>query len=135
MKFRDYINEARRKKSSKIEEVIIAFHGTSESNLSAIKKTGLKSEMQSAKWYMLATDFDSALFHSKPVDDGEAYIVEFAIPVTNDRWEGDPWLWPPFERSKKSKWYAIKETIPKRFIKKVHKISHKEYLKIKQKGF
>ena len=114
----------------------ILYHGTYMKNASAIKSKGLISKSyHDARWYMLSSNFRSALFHATPEDKGKVVVIEFKVPVTNERWEGYPYLWPPAKRSDKSKWYALKQVLPKKFIKKIHYIDYSDWLKQKDKGF
>ena len=108
-------------------EPLTVFHGTNKKHLDSIKNSGLKSTVgyDSSKWYMVSTDFESALFHATPENDGdEVYVFEFTIPLENKKWYGYPNLWPPYERNNNSSWFAIKQPIKKEYITKIHQVSH-----------
>ena len=111
------------------------YHGTSFKKLKDIENKGLLSPTgyDSSNWYMLATDFESALFHSNPDKDEKAIVVEFEVPLKTDkqRWKGYPFLWPGYERSSKSTWYALKQPLPRSFLKKIHKVPYNDYLDVK----
>ena len=119
------------------KSILTLYHGTTMKYLSNIKSKGLiRKSYDSAQWYMLASDFDSALFHANPdKNGGNVVVVEFKVPATNERWEGYPYLWPPTKRSSKSKWYALKQALPKKFIKKIHQVNYEDWIKQKEKGF
>jgi len=113
------------------------YHGTRLKNVNNIKSNGLESKTHYGNgWYMLASDFESALYHATPDDDGgDVAVIEFKIPTTNVKWEGYPLLWPAEVRNSKSSWYSLREPIPAKFIKKVHFISFDKYKEQKSKGF
>lgn len=113
---------------------VTVFHGTHEDRVPDIEADGLKAGSvgySSSQWYMVATDMDSAVFHTTPKDDRDAYVIEFKVPVDNSKWEGFPYFWPPYDRKPGSKWFALKQPIPSEFIQKVHKISNEDYIKSK----
>jgi len=114
------------------DKTLTVYHGTNSKHVNDIKKQ-LKSPTgyHSAGWYMVATDFESALFHATPEKNKDAIVFEFEVPLTNEKWFGYPYFWPAFERNKKSSWFALKKTLPKDFIKKIHKIKYKDWLKQK----
>lgn len=115
----------------------MVYHGTNLKHLPAIKSKGLISKemgYDSPRWYMVATDFESALFHAMPDAKQPAIVIEFKVPVTNVRWDGNPYFWPPAKKEK-SKWYALKQPLSKKFIKKIHRVSHEDWLVQKNKGF
>lgn len=118
-------------------KVLTLYHGTQMKHVPNIKSDGVTSKDYSrAQWYMVSSDFESALFHANPSKEGEKVpVVKLKIPVTNKKWEGYPYLWPPTKRSDKSKWYALKEPIPKEFIKKIYYVSYDGWLKQKGSGF
>ena len=122
--------------SSVEENFIKVFHGTSIKNLESIKRDGLVNERGygDAQWYMVSTDFQSAIFHSRVNEGDEALVVEFKVPVTNKHWDGNPQFWPPHEREDDSKWYALKEPISKDNIENIYKIPYEEFVKYKNKG-
>jgi len=122
-------------------EKIKVYHGTTNKKINDIKNKGLQSPngYDSASWYMVATDFGSALYHSNA--DKEAgimpVVVEFEIPTQKEtrKWEGYPYLWPPFVRNGGEKWFALKQELPSKFIKKIHEVDYDAFLKQKKKGF
>lgn len=114
------------------------YHGTNLKFINNIKINGLISRhgYETAGWYMLSSDFESALFHANPEKEGmKVVVIEFKIMVTNEKWKGYPYLWPPTKRSDKSEWYALKQPIPKKFIKKIHYVSYENWTKQKNLGF
>ena len=121
--------------------VITVYHGTHEHKEEDIQRDGLKSPMgyDTSQWYMVATDLNSAVFHATPEDGGDAIVFEFELPVTNEKWEGYPYFWPPYDREgldeSGSKWFALKQPLPSKFIKKVHRISNDDYQKAKVTPF
>jgi len=118
------------------EKFIKVFHGTSIENLESIEIEGLKNERGygDSQWYMVSTDFQSAIFHAKIDEGSEAVVIEFKVSVTNKHWDGNPQFWPPYERSETSKWYALKEPISKDNIEAIHKVPYEEFIKYKNKG-
>lgn len=116
---------------------LILYHGTRPKNITKIKSNGLTNSMHYENgWYMLASDIESAIYHATPDEDGgDVAVFEFKIPIGNRKWEGYPYLWPAEVRTSTSSWFALREPIPAKFIKKVHKIPHEKYITQKQKGF
>lgn len=112
------------------------YHGINSKNKNSILKKGLISKSYgSPSWYMLATDIESAIFHSTPIKENESiYVFEFEIPKGESKIKND-YLWKPFIRNNKSQWFALKKKIPSSFIKKIHAIKYDDYLKIKTEGF
>ena len=131
LRFKQFINE--RKDRSQKPITITVYHGTTEKNVDNIKRKGLldKQGHYSPTWYLVSTDFESALFHSNATEDDGAVVIEFSIPLTNEAWDGQPWFWPPNVRGNDSKWYAPTKKIPKKFIKKIHKVSYDDFRKNK----
>ena len=129
--FKEYITE--KKDRSPKPKKLTVYHGTTESNLAGIKKSGLidKQKIYAPTWYMVSTDFGSALFHANATEENGAVVIEFEVPTTNEKWEGDPWFWPPNVRSKTSSWFAPTKQLPKKFIKKVHMVSFEDFRKNK----
>lgn len=121
------------------EKLLKLFHGTTKKNLPKIKRKGIVSSVgyDNASWYMLATDFESALFHSNADKNNPAVVIEIDIPIEDvkRRWFGYPYLWPPFERDNGEKWFALKQPIDKKYITKIHVVSYEDFLKQKNKGF
>ena len=130
IKLKDLLNE--------LKNILTVYHGTNIKKLNDIKRNGLLSPKgyDDAGWYMVATDFESALFHATALKEGEKVIVfEFKVPVTNEYWDGNPYFWPPSKRSGRSKWYALQKPIPKNFIKKIHYVDYDDWGKQKLLGF
>ena len=128
MKIKSIISELAEK------SFIRVFHGTMPKKVAKIKSSGLQSPAgYNQGWYMVSTDLESALYHAQPDEDGGSVsVIEFNIPnKINDRWEGYPYLWKGNERNSNSTWYALKEEIPSKFIKKVHTISNERWLQQK----
>lgn len=114
---------------------LTVYHGTNNKHVEDIKTNGLISNnYNQSGWYMVSTDFESALFHST-ISDGEkfAYVFEFKIPLDeNERWLGYPYLWVPYIRNENSSWFALKQKIPSEYITKIHKVVYDEWLERKQ---
>lgn len=120
-----------------IQSTITVYHGTHNNKESQISQEGLKTGnmgYDSAGWYMVSTDFESALFHATPNEKSDAIVFEFKVPITNEHWKGYPYFWPPYKRNNESEWYALKQPIPSKFIKKIHKISYDVFLQQKSNG-
>ncbi len=114
------------------------YHGTMNKKLPSIKSRGLESSMgyHNPEWYMVSTDFDSALFHANAKDEDETVpVIEYKIPLKDGKWNGDPYFWPAYERSEYSKWFSLKDIIPSEYIEKVHEVSYEDYIRKKNKGF
>lgn len=125
----------------KSENSLVVFHGTTTKKINDIKRNGLISPTgyDSASWYMVSTNFGSALYHCN-VDKELGVmpvVVEFNIPIDilKNKWEGYPYFWPPYERHTGDKWYALKMKIPKQYITKIHNVDYDEYINQKNKGF
>ena len=115
---------------------ITVFHGTLQKFLEKMKYTGLISKhYDDAQWFTVSTDFESALFHATPNEGESAYVVEFKVPLTNQKWEGYPYFWPPYVRSNGEKWFALKQPLNPNFIADVHEVDYEQYLEQKNKGF
>lgn len=124
-----YITEAK-------TNTLRVYHGTIESNVAGIKRKGLVPSVQGdANWFVVCTDIESAIFHSSATETNGAVVFEFHVPVTNERWQGDPIFWPPEKRTAKSIWYALVDKLEPKYIKKIHKISYQKHTDIKNKGF
>ena len=117
------------------EDKITVYHGTHPKYVEAIKSQGLRSKSLGPNWYMVATDFGSALYHATPEEQGDAVVFEFEVPVENTKWDGYPYFWPEHKRNENSSWFALKEPLGKELIKKVHYISYEDFIKQKNKGF
>jgi len=61
------------------DDSLTLFHGTKVKFLPNIEKEGLVSShgYHDASWYMLSSDFESALFHGHPEKGGDIPVVEF----------------------------------------------------------
>jgi hypothetical protein len=117
---------------------IKVYHGTKSKFVDDIKKEGLKDKSgYNQGWYMVSTDFESALFHAHPDEDsGIVYVFEFKIPIVkNDRWDGYPYLWKGQKMNEKSTWYALMQEIPSRFITDIIEVDKEYWLMQKNKGF
>ena len=81
---RKYLNEQQNNliKESKQSNTIKVFHGTKPKFVNDIKNNGLIDKSgYNQGWYMVSTDFESALFHAHPDNDnGDVYVIEFEIP-------------------------------------------------------
>lgn len=115
---------------------LTVYHGTKPKFVNDIRQNGLvNSNGYNQGWYMVSTDFESALYHAYS-DNGFVYVFEFEIPISdNDRWLGYPYLWKGSERDGNSTWFTLMQKLPKKFIKRVHKISYEDWLNQKYKGF
>lgn len=119
---------------------LLVYHGTKPKFVDTIKFNGLEDKSgspYSQGWYMVSSDFESALFHAHPDDmNNFVYVFEFEIPITdNDRWIGYPYLWKGNKINDNSTWYALMQKIPKEYIKKIHKISYNNWVSQKNIGF
>tara|TARA_R110001592_G_scaffold191530_1_gene437799 strand:+ start:255 stop:668 length:414 start_codon:yes stop_codon:yes gene_type:complete len=129
-----YLAEGKLNGKSNIEYVTV-YHGTNPKHLDKIKTQGLISKVDNPEWYMVSTDFPSALFHSTSVDKSNVYVFEFKVPLTNEMWEGYPYFWPPYVRNSNSTWYALKQPLKSDLIEKVHEIPYKKFKNQKEIGF
>ncbi len=117
---------------------LTVYHGTMPKKVSSIKSKGLENKTgYDAGWYMVSTDFESALYHARPDEEGgSTVVIEFEIKYNSeDRWVGYPYLWKGEVRDSKSTWYALKEPIPAKFIKKIHTVPHDKWIQQKNSGF
>lgn len=130
----EYLNE-------NLRNYITLYHGTKQKFVDDIKNNGLEDKTSTPYqqgWYMLSTDFESALFHANPSDGDNkfVYVFEFKIPIIeNDRWTGYPYLWKGTKINNNSTWFALMKKIPKKFISKIHEIPYEDWINQKQKGF
>ena len=125
-------------KESIDNNTIKVFHGTKPKFVNDIKNNGLIDKSgYNQGWYMVSTDFESALFHAHPDNDnGDVYVIEFEIPNNKiDRWDGYPYLWKGQKMKDNSTWFALMKQIPKEFIKKIHKIDYNKWINQKNVGF
>ncbi len=116
---------------------ITVFHGTNIKHVNSIKNKGLISKnYDSPNWYMVSTDFESALYHSSYSNEGDdVCVISFTLPITDNKWFGYPFLWPEYERSDNSKWFALKKPLDSKYITNIEYISYEEYIKQKHNGF
>ncbi len=120
------------------KDKIIVYHGTRNKYVNDILTKGLIDKTgYNQGWYMCSTDFESALYHAQPDEEGgDVPVIKFEIPnEENDRWTGYPYLWAGHVRNSNSTWYALMTKIPKDFITKVYRISNEDWLKQKQLGY
>lgn len=122
---------------NKNNEFTTVFHGTHPKFVDSIKKNGLIDKTgYNQGWYMISTDFESALYHSNSDENDNIYVIEFKIPNNeSDKWDGYPYLWKGYERNDKSTWFALKKPLPKEFIQKIHKVDYKTWLNQKNKKY
>lgn len=119
-------------------KTLTVYHGTKPKFVNTIKQEGLiDNRGYNQGWYVVSTDFESALFHSHPdTEGGDVYVIEFKIPVEdNDRWLGYPYLWEGSKMTDNSTWFALMQKLPSNFISKVHKVSYNDFMKQKNNGF
>ena len=119
-------------------KTLTVYHGTKPKFVNTIKQEGLIDKRgYNQGWYVVSTDFESALFHSHPdTEGGDVYVIEFKIPVEdNDRWLGYPYLWKGSKMTDNSTWFALMQKLPSNFINKVHKVSYNDFMKQKNNGF
>ncbi len=93
--FNQFVNE-------NVTDYLIVYHGTKYKFVSDIESDGLKDKNgYNQGWYMVSTDFESALFHAHSDDNQDfVYVFEFRIPITsNDYWYGYPYLWKGTKKS------------------------------------
>lgn len=138
MSLRKYVREILEEKFT-APKFITVYHGTMLNKVDSIKAKGLQANpnlgYNSAGWYMVSTDIASALFHANTEEGQDAPVVEFKVPCTNKHWEGYPYFWPPADMSSGSKWFALKQVLPAKFIKKVHYFSYEKFLQQKDDKF
>ena len=124
-----------------LQSTLTVYHGCNAKYADQISRTGLIASKsmgyESAGWYMVSTDFESALFHATPKEDtGDAIVFEFEIPLKkNDRWLGYPYLWKGHERSDNSTWFALMKPLPPKFIKNAHVVPYDQWLERKNLKF
>jgi len=133
-------NKLNENKIKLTKDTITVFHGTQPKFVDDIKKNGLKDKTSTSYqqgWYMVSTDFNSALFHANPNEKKDiVYVFEFKIPIfENDRWKGYPYLWEGEQINDNSTWFALMKQIPSTFISKIHEVNYDEWINQKQKGF
>lgn len=104
------------------------YHGTSCGAADLILEEGFHlttgTTGTGAKWFTLAQDKPSAVFHSY------GCLVTFDVPKGPPRsqggkWAGWPYLWPAHDllwEGKKTKWYALRQPLPPEFILKIEPV-------------
>lgn len=117
-------------------DVITLYHGTKPNRVQSIEQNGITNSMyDSPTWYTLASDIESAIFHSDS-DGDKSTIFKMEIPIGERKhWPGYPYLWKAEEFSNGRKWYAIKQPIPVEFIVDKIEIPHQQYQEQKRIGF
>jgi hypothetical protein len=120
---------------------VTVFHGTDSTRLPEIQAHGLASDLgyHRPAWYMVASDKASAAHHAMghaPVG-SHPVLIEFRVPTElkvrddgsqKNMWPGFPYLWKPMAHAwdgQPSLWYALKQPLPPRFIKHVHRIDER----------
>ncbi len=129
----NYLNES-------LNNYLTVYHGTKPKFVKSIMANGLEDKTPTPYvqgWYMVATDFESALFHAHSDDSKDfVYVIEFKIPLTdNDMWLGYPYLWKGSVMKDNSTWFALRQPLPSDFIHKIHKIDYSNWISQKNKGF
>lgn len=114
------------------------FHGTSLENARKILKEGLVNKMpESANWYTMATDMESATIYQKQskADPDHHYILEFSVELPEEDlengvyWTGHPMLWPEYSFNEVSKdgqekiWVSNREVVPASCIVGMHRMN------------
>lgn len=135
---KEFLNENDTKKFDMNTNYINVYHGTKPKFVNDIKLNGLIDKTgYNQGWYMVSTDFESALFHAHPdSDNSKIYVIEFEIPNNdNDRWYGYPYLWKGQKMKNNSTWFALMRQIPKEFIKKIHKVDYNKWINRKEQKF
>lgn len=121
------------------QQSLKVYHGTNTGKVGLIKSNGLISPLgyDNPEWFMVSTDFESALFHATPVNEGSVFVFEFTVPVEkhSKRWFGFPYFWKGYERTASSTWYALKEPLPRTLITRVHEISYVDWIDRKRKKY
>lgn len=119
---------------------ITVYHGTKPKFVNDIKKNGLEDRTGTPYqqgWYMVSTDFESALFHARP-DDNRGFVPVFEFKIPNEQaefWDGYPYLWPGERMRKGNMWFALMEKLPPRFITKVHYMDYESWREQQDKKF
>lgn len=115
------------------KKILILYHGTSDIKAKKIKSKGLKSSVDSPVWYVLSSHIDDAIFHSVK-SKGSPVIIKFEVPYDDfERWKGYPYLWPPYDAcgNFKGEWYALKQPLPSKFIKKIIPVTREDLKRVK----
>jgi len=121
------------------QQSVKVYHGTNTGKVGSIKSKGLISPLgyDNPEWFMVSTDFESALFHATPINEGSVYVFEFNVPVEakSKRWFGYPYFWKGYERTSTSTWFALKQPLPRTFITTVHEITYSDWIDRKIKKY
>ena len=119
------------------EKFITLYHGTKPKFVNTIKKNGLVSNLGYGQgWYMLATDFESALYHAYSDENEKVYVIEFKVPIIKSiYWDGFPYLWSGEVINDTSTWYALREKLPAKFISNIIEVDREDWLKQKNDKF
>ncbi|MGD1524281.1 hypothetical protein [Vibrio owensii] len=114
------------------------FHGTSLENARKILKEGLVNKMpDSANWFTMATDMESATIYQKQSkqDPNHHYILELNVELPEEDlengvyWTGYPMLWPEYDFKEVSKdgedkiWVSNREVVPASCVVGVHRMN------------
>jgi len=118
---------------------ITVYHGANNKYADDIKRSGLIDKTgYNQGWYMVSTDFESALYHATPINKEDVSVFEFRVPIEHDGkvyWTGYPYLWKGEKRNDKSTWFALMRKLPPSFIHKIHVIPYNIWLKQKEDKF
>lgn len=116
---------------------IILFHGTIPNRVQSIESEGIKSkDYHSPQWYMLSSDFESALYHADGTEEEGATVFKIQVPIVDKSpWSGYPYLWPEEKFNNGRSWYALKQPIPSEFIVDKIVVPYEQWSQQKSKGF
>lgn len=133
-------NQVKDKKINEHTDInfLTVYHGTKPKFVDSIKNNGLIDKTgYNQGWYMVSTDFNSALFHANPDENKKyVYVFEFKIPIEKTKyWLGYPYLWKGEKMNDNSTWFALMKKIPETFISDIKKIDYNVWIKIKNTGF
>ncbi len=119
---------------------ITLFHGTTADKISSILRQGIVNKTNDPNWYMLASNFGSALFHCNADKYIKAVVIEvhLTLPEVGDNvfWNGYPALYPEYKHDNADiSWFAPNEVIKPECIAKVHVVELESFLAQKSNGF
>jgi len=119
------------------QSYLTVYHGTNTKFVNDIKANGLIDKTgYNQGWYMLSTDFESALYHATPQNEEDVTVFEFKIPLIDTHyWEGYPYLWKGEKRNDNSTWYALMQQIPNTMISNVITVPYDRWVKQKNDKF
>lgn len=119
------------------EQYLTVYHGTQPKFIDSIKQDGLRDKDYRHGSHMLSSNFNTAVYYSKPDrEGGDTIVIEFSIPYDKtNRWIGYPYLWMGHVMSDNSVWYSLKKPLPPEFITKVHTVPYVDWMKQKNTGF